>query len=243
MRIKDSWIYYSVLLVTLASEASRSCSPSLKHPQRLHPNEIAHSLDTANPQTCLSSPISLSEPAASDRQDEHSEALSPLPYRRRGIFGDLPATPIKIQRQISTGICDQPIMEIEESSECLSENDDVDVKAQQLTSSRKETRTVVFRLRRRQDLKEVTMVASWSGWREHSVLFHRNRFGYDSDEGRFDDDHSTACVEVNLPNGTHHFKVQNVLNIWGSFLSVPTFSLTKLFCGCWPVPGGWTLGC
>jgi hypothetical protein len=54
-------------------------------------------------------------------------------------------------------------------------------------------------------------VASWSGWREHLVMFHRNRYSYDSlVEGSHHDDAGASCIEVNLPNGTHYFKVSKL---------------------------------
>jgi hypothetical protein len=166
-------------------------------------NMVKHPLNSARPEeTSLSSPTSPSETVESDRNEDRS--LSPVNFRKK-IFEESQfnrlVTPNRMQR--AGAICDQPIMEAEESSDFFSEIE-TENKVLQLDSS---TRSVMFHLRRRRQLKEVTMVASWSGWREHTVLFHRNRFGYEGDEGRLDDDHSSSYVEVSLPNGTHHFKV------------------------------------
>jgi hypothetical protein len=147
---------------------------------------------------------------------------SPIVYRGRLGLGDksLPQelfsgikTPNRIIRQESAplGICDQPHLETDESTEFTSEIVDIDPynskNLHEVSQHQPATKPVIFRLRRSNDLREVTMVASWSGWREHIVLFHRNRYGYDSIGESQNDDASASCVEVYLPNGTHHFKV------------------------------------
>ena len=203
----NGWVYHKLIIVTFVSGVSRSCHPLTPAGKPAFLNRLEHPVNSAQPEPSLSSPTSLSETVMSDRPEDRS--LSPVIFRKR-IFEEsqyhLLVSPTRLQRAGTTAVCDQPIMEAEESSECFSENE-TENKVLQLESSTKATRTVMFHLRRRRELKEVTMVASWSGWREHIVLFHRNRFGYEGDEGRLDDDHSSSCVEVSLPNGTHHFKV------------------------------------
>ena len=73
---------------------------------------------------------------------------------------------------------------------------------------------VIFRLRGKLDFREVTMVASWSAWREHSVLFHRSRFNSDFvlDEERCWDQDSLVFIQVDVPTGTHYFKVNRFIS-------------------------------
>ena len=70
------------------------------------------------------------------------------------------------------------------------------------------TRPVVFSLKGRYAFREVTMCASWSSWKDHFVLYHRHTPMNDNEDSvSLTDAEVTACMELQLPNGTHHFKV------------------------------------
>ena len=207
------------LILIIFSLLSESCfaSSALIHPQTMPRTNIGLSKNPQTTETCLSSPLSLSETLTSDQHPRSDVVFSPVPYQRgvnladddepsevdfRGGFQK--QTPGSFSRQESKIVC-EPHIEEGDSTECLSETIELELKVQQSVCS-KPSRPVTFRLRKHTHYREVTMVASWSGWKEHTVLFHRNKFGSDVDIRPLDGD-CPSFVELNLPNGTHHFKV------------------------------------